>query len=56
MSRIYEAMSKTLAKIIPNIYLSEDLVYFTIGILSIKNDDELICKSEIKQEIMVFLS
>jgi len=56
MSRIYEAMSKTLAKIIPNIYLSEDLIYFTIGILSIKNYDELLCKQEIKQEIRNFLS
>ncbi|CAI2368793.1 unnamed protein product [Moneuplotes crassus] len=54
LEEILEAMRATLSSIIPQDLLADDLVYYTVGILSIRKYSELGCKQRIKKEITMF--
>ncbi|CAI2378482.1 unnamed protein product [Moneuplotes crassus] len=52
--QIYERMRLTLQSIISEELLADDLVYYAIGILSLKKPSELDCKQKVKKEISDF--
>ncbi|CAI2364923.1 unnamed protein product [Moneuplotes crassus] len=51
---VYQRTLTLLTELIPEEYLTEDLVYYTIGIIGIKKASEMQCKSSIKKEITAF--
>ena len=53
---IYYTMYKTLENKVPEELLTEDVVYFTIGILSLKETSKLRCTTEVKEDISNFLT
>ena len=56
IKQIYYNMYKTLENKIPEELLTEDLVYFTIGILTLKESSKLRCTKEVKEDITDFLN
>ncbi|CAI2376569.1 unnamed protein product [Moneuplotes crassus] len=55
ISQIFVSMRHTLLNVIPEELLADDLVYYTVGILSIKKPSDLDCKQKIKREIFDFI-
>ena len=53
---IYENMKKTLQGRIPQEFITEDLIYYTIGILNLREVNDLPCSPEVRIEIEKLLS
>ncbi|CAI2382950.1 unnamed protein product [Moneuplotes crassus] len=53
---LYQKMYQTLTTVIPEGYITDELVYFTMGIAGIRKPSELPCSNQIRQEIKAIMS
>ncbi|CAI2364947.1 unnamed protein product [Moneuplotes crassus] len=53
---VFENMQWTLMDLMPSDLITDDLVYYSIGILSIKSLDDLDCSKSVKIEISTYLA
>ncbi|CAI2363683.1 unnamed protein product [Moneuplotes crassus] len=54
LQEVYERVHAMLAELIPLESFTEDLIYYTIGIIGIKKAPELTCRLDIKNQVTAF--